>query len=140
MPKDALRTMPDLVKKLHLHAGQKALLMNAPQGYPAQLGELPLGATLSTSPEGTFDFVLAFAHNRAELDRLAPLAKAAVVYDGMLWLCYPKLGSRLEADLSRDIIWKALAPLGLQPVTQIAVDDTWSALRFRPIERVGQQR
>jgi hypothetical protein len=54
----------------------------------------------------------------------------------MLWVCYPK-GSKNSTDLSRDVLWKAMEENGLVGVTLVAVDDTWSAMRFRPIDRVG---
>ena len=51
----------------------------------------------------------------------------------ILWVAYPKLASKLASDLSRDII-HALAPRhGLDTVSQIAIDDDWSALRLKRI-------
>ena len=47
-----------------------------------------------------------------------------------LWICYPKGG---RADINRDSLWPMLTPYGLRPITQIAIDDVWSALRFRPL-------
>jgi hypothetical protein len=44
----------------------------------------------------------------------------------------------VETDLSRDDFWELLTGAGLRPVTQISIDDTWSALRFRPSELVGK--
>jgi len=37
----------------------------------------------------------------------------------------------------RDVGWDLLAQAGLRAVTQVSIDDVWSVLRFRPIERVG---
>ena len=54
------------------------------------------------------------------------LAKPAV-----LWIAYPKAG-KLDTDLNRDVLWKLLDGNGIRPVRQIAIDDTWSAMRFRP--------
>ncbi len=47
-----------------------------------------------------------------------------------LWICYPKGG---RADINRDSLWPMLTPYRLRPITQIAIDDVWSALRFRPL-------
>jgi hypothetical protein len=47
------------------------------------------------------------------------------------WVIYPK-GN--VTDLNRDTLWPALTPYGLRPVGQVAVDDTWSALRFRALK------
>jgi hypothetical protein len=58
-------------------------------------------------------------------DRLGLLAAPAV-----LWFAYPKGG---RADINRDTLWPLVATHGLRPITQVAIDDTWSALRFRPL-------
>ena len=48
-----------------------------------------------------------------------------------VWFLYPKGG---RADINRDTLWPIVAEYGVRPITQIAVDDTWSALRFRPLK------
>ena len=126
-----------VIKKLRLATGQKALLLNAPPGYLESLGELPAGVMLSTQPEGAYDFVQLFVKDRAELERFSPQALQAVKYDGLLWVCYPKQTGTIKSDLNRDSLWKLVEPTGFRPVTQIAIDETWSALRFRPTEKVG---
>jgi len=47
-----------------------------------------------------------------------------------LWLLYPK-GNRIA--LNRDSLWRLMADYGVRPITQVAVDEVWSALRFRPL-------
>jgi hypothetical protein len=125
-------------KKLRLQAGQKALLINPPQGYLQALGELPEGVQVTTQPDGSYDFVQLFVKDRSELEQFGPAAFQAVKYDGLLWVCYPKQTGKIKSDLNRDSLWKLMEPTGLSPVMQIAIDDTWSALRFRPAEKVGR--
>ena len=128
-----------LAKKLRIQPRQRVLVLNSPPGYWDALGELPDDVELSKEPEGTFfDFVHLFAKNIAELERLGPTAIEAVKHDGLLWVSYPKRRSKVETDLTRDVGWEVMAEAGLRPVTQVSVDETWSALRFRPIERVGK--
>ncbi len=50
---------------------------------------------------------------------------------GLLWIAYPK-GNK--TDINRDSLWKIASPFGLVPNGQIAVDDVWSALRFRSLK------
>lgn len=134
-----------LLKKLRLLPGQRALVLNAPAGYLDRLAPLPADAALETDANaadmGRYDFVQVFVLDSNELARLAPAAQQACHYDGILWITYPKpsapAGSRLASDLSRDSLWELMKPSGLAPVMQIAIDETWSALRFRPSERVG---
>ena len=89
-------------------------------------------------PEGNLDFVHVFAKDLAELDKLAPVAAEAVKHDGLFWVSYPKKSSSVESDLSPDVVWKAVAKTRLRAVTQVSVNDVWSAIRFRPADKVGE--
>ena len=52
-------------------------------------------------------------------------------------MCYPKGGRKAGTDLNRDILWNLMQGRGLVGVTLVAVDNEWSAMRFRPPELVG---
>jgi len=123
-----------LIKKLQLCTGLRALLLNAPGGYLESLVELPEGVRFDTQPVGQYDFVQVFIKDSLEYQRFYPEAQRAIKFDGLLWICYPKKTGTISSDLSRDIIWELTRGSGLHPVTQIAIDETWSALRFRPDE------
>ncbi len=131
--------MKPLLKKLRLLPGHRALILNAPAGYIERLGGLPEGATVTDQPdeEVPYDFVHLFAKNSAEFAALGAAARQAVKYDGILWISYPKRSSTVETDLSRDSMRELLTDVGLRPVAQISVDETWSAVRFRPSELVN---
>jgi len=127
-----------LVKKLRIQPGQRVLIMSAPQGYFDELGDLPEGVEVAGEPDGTFDFVQLFVKNLAEVGGLGPAAVEAVKHDGLLWISYPKRSSKVETDLSRDVLRKVIAKMGLRPVALVSVNDVWSSMRFRPAEKVGK--
>ncbi|HZU66867.1 MAG TPA: hypothetical protein VFA09_06280 [Ktedonobacteraceae bacterium] len=127
-----------LVKKLQLKAGQRAMIINPPPGYFDEPGLLPEGIELVEHPEGNCDFVQVFAKNKSELERFLPLALQAVKYDALLWIAYPKGGTKAGTDLNRDILWDAVAQHGYSGVTLVSLNDVWSAMRFRPSEKVGK--
>lgn len=77
-----------------------------------------------------------FAADVRELERLGPKALEALGPDGIFWLCYPKRSSAMASDLWQDSGWQVLDEAGWRPVSQVSVDDTWSALRFRPAAAV----
>jgi hypothetical protein len=124
-----------LMKKLQLKEGQRALLMNAPEGYRERLGS----AAITTDSQGTFDFVQLFVKDSDELKQYAALAMGALMPGGILWIAYPKLSSGVKSDLTRDVGWEAVFQAGFRPVTQIAIDETWSALRFKPAPSGSEQ-
>ncbi|HZA81146.1 MAG TPA: hypothetical protein VFC13_06690, partial [Actinomycetes bacterium] len=99
----------------------------------------PQGVEVTTDLEGTFDFVQVFATDRATLDRHLEAAHAALEPGGLFWISYPKGSSKVPTDLNRDVFLNALGHLGVRPVTQVSVDDVWSALRFRPFAEVGSR-
>ena len=127
-----------LVQKLRMQPGQRVLILNSPPGYIEGLAPLPAGVAVEEVPAGKYDFVHLFVKDQAELKQFGPKALEAVAYDGLLWISYPKKSSGAKTDLSRDQGWEVVARAGLRPVTQVSIDATWSALRYRPTERVGK--
>lgn len=127
-----------LPKKLQMKAGQRVLILKPPPGYLDKLDPLPEGVEIVASPEGQFDLVQVFVKNMADLQELLPLATQAVKYDALLWIAYPKGGAKAGTDVNRDLLWAAVSEHHFSGVTLISLDEVWSAMRFRPAERVGQ--
>jgi hypothetical protein len=75
--------------------------------------------------------VIAFAIDSAALDTVAAPAITAAREDRLAWIAYPKAG-KLATDLNRDILARLAQERGIRAVRQIAINETWSALRFRP--------
>jgi len=96
------------------------------------------GARYEREPNATYGFVLAFAKSMADAEKIAQPAAEALEGDGLLWLCYPKGTSKRypKPDLNRDSLWPLMEPFGMRPVAQVALDDDWSAMRFRRLEFV----
>ena len=127
-----------LVKKLGIQPGQRVLVVTAPAGYVELLTDRAEGVTVATFGEDPFDFVHLFVKHSAEYADLSPIAFGAVTYDGLLWISYPKKSSNVETDLTRDVLWRLTADTGLRAVTQVSINSVWSAMRFRPSEKVGK--
>jgi hypothetical protein len=113
----------DLSGKLQIKPGQSVAVVNPPPGL-----ELPAGWVAATAAGA--DAVIAFVARQDDLGS-AEQAVAAARADRLAWISYPK-GGQLGTDLNRDRLAAALAAHGVQPVRQVSIDDTWSALRFRP--------
>lgn len=113
-----------LAKKLNLKPAMTLRVIARPP--TVDLGDVP-----TTTGKG--DGVLVFVTTRADVDARHQLIGEAARADRLAWVAYPKAG-QLGTDLNRDILWKHLQPRGLQPVRQVAIDDVWSALRFKVTE------
>jgi hypothetical protein len=125
-------------EKLRMVEGISVLVLNSPGDYEEIIGALPEYIEFRTSPTEEVDFVHLFAMNRAELDKYIAVAIESIKYDGLLWVSYPKGSSGVETDINRDRIWEHLKQKDIRPVTQISINETWSALRFRPKDAVGK--
>jgi hypothetical protein len=126
-------------KKLRIKTGQRALILNAPEGYVEDFSALLEDVQIDQAATGEYEFVQVFVVNSGEIEALMPAAQDAVVFDGLLWVSYPKGSSGVETDLNRDILWDKLISKGIRPVTQVSIDKVWSAIRFRPTDQVGKK-
>jgi len=124
MPKVAAKTVAD---KLLIRPGSR--LWAWPPDHRALLGELPEGVTRAASLREA-DTAVLFAPSAASLEATLADHAADLGAPAALWIAYPKAG---QSDLKRDTLWPMLRPYGLRPISQIAIDDVWSALRFRPL-------
>ncbi len=77
------------------------------------------------------DAVILFVATAAELGQRADNVVQAARRDALAWVAYPKAG-QLGTDLNRDSLARLMIERGVQPVRQVAIDEVWSALRFRP--------
>ena len=55
----------------------------------------------------------------------------------MHWFAYPKgTSKKFKCEFNRDNGWKELGVLGFEPVRAVAIDEDWTALRFRRAENI----
>ena len=94
------------------------------------------------APGAEFDLVIGFAQDSIALQEIAPVMVGAGVDDAKVWICYPKLSSKVKTDLTRDTGWAPMLHAGWIVVAIASVDAVWSAVRFRPQAKVksGQLR
>jgi len=146
---DSQRSLPSLsadklgfsstAKKLRLAAGHRVAILNAPAGYLAQLSPGPADIGTELHPSQTYDVVQLFVNSVEELRRLGPPAMGAVKPNGLLWITYPKGGpTRGVTDLpatpwwtQRDVLGEITSVSGYKPVAFVAIDDNYTALRFK---------
>ena len=117
----------ELSAKLQIKPGQRIAVVAGPGEVPSVTAEGLMPGDTATAA----DVIVAFVRTRAELDTVAVPAIEGARDDKLAWIAYPKAGT-LGTDLNRDILRQMLAGRGVQPVRQVAIDEVWSALRFRP--------
>jgi hypothetical protein len=114
-----------VLRKMGLKPGMSARVT----GLPEDLA--PVFAGVPTTGVGPVDWLAAFVPDAAAIRAFAAGPLRDYREGGHLWLCYPKKGGTIRTGITRDHGWGPLHEAGFLPVTQVAVDATWSALRFR---------
>ena len=132
--------MSSIVKKLGLKPGMRAVVLDTPQGYMKSFVPLPEGVVVSDSVKGAHEFVQLFATTKSDIKKWKKKILQSAAPGALVWITYPKKTSGMESDLSREAVWQAMEGTGWRPVSQIAIDEVWSALRFRPIQDVKSRK
>ncbi len=126
--------MTPLFKKLNLGSESVIHVLNAPASFAAELRALN-GVDVRATLRGKTQFVLAFAITQAEVDAASKRIAAHAEGDAIIWVAYPKGTSRkYQCEFNRDSGWQVLGAAGYEAVRQVAIDEDWSALRFRKVE------
>ncbi len=131
--------MTETFRKLNFKGQTPILVLGAPESFAGELSQMKGETEVHVRPAkgAAYGFVLAFAEMRSALVKAGRAVTQFLEGDAVCWFAYPKgTSKKYSSDLSRETVWDVLQPLGIRPVRQIAIDDDWSALRFRRAERV----
>lgn len=130
--------MTPLFKKLNLRDHARIHVLDAPASFEPEIAALEgvevarkLGRSERTA------FALAFVVTQKQRDAASALLVRAGEGDPILWLAYPKgTSKRYRCEFNRDSGWEAMDAGGFEPVRMVAIDEDWSALRFRRAEYI----
>lgn len=135
--------MDALLKKLNLKENEKVLLVNVPKNLSALVEAFKAEANVKTKfkPTDEFTFTLAFVTKQNEVNELATQIASLTKGDATIWFAYPKGTSKnYKCEFNRDTGWNVLGNLGFEGVRMVAIDEDWSALRFRRAEFIKQMK
>ena len=125
--------MQDILKKFKFRGN--GVILNAPTALEKEFVKLNFKTLLDSKIKSTNTLV--FINNHKEYLNFLKNKLQNIETDSVLWFAYPKGTSKIKTDINRDTIRMTGQEFGITTVTAISIDDTWSALRFRPIDRVG---
>lgn len=130
--------MTPLFKKLNLKDEDKIVVVNAPTSFEVELGRLShVSVVRELSRAKDVGFSLAFVTQQNELNAIASDVAVKVKGDATVWFAYPKKSSkRYTCEFNRDTGWEVLGAAGFEGVRQVAIDEDWSAIRFRRVEYI----
>ena len=123
-------------KKLNLKDQREIVVANAPASFEAEIASLS-GVEVRRSLAGGAQvaFSLAFVTKQPEVNAFAKQVAQRTSGDAVVWFAYPKQSSkRYKSEIDRDHAWASLGAAGFEPVRMVAIDEDWSAVRFRRVD------
>ena len=135
--------MNDLLNKLNYKGQKRIAVINADKVFLDALSKVfgDVQVDIEIDQRYPYEFMLIFVKLVSEIDLLAPKALHNLISDGILWFAYPKKTSKeYFSDIDRDHGWEVLLDRGFDKVRQVAINDVWSALRFRNIRYIKSGR
>ncbi len=125
--------MKEILNKLKFKA--YGVVLNAPDTIAKKFVEERMNTLLPKVDREAYTLI--FVRSRKEVTKAFQLYDKKIQFDSVFWLAYPKQSMHIKSDINRDIIRTIAGDFCLSTVTAISIDDTWSALRFRPSQKVG---
>ena len=119
--------------KLNLKDQKDVVIENAPASFEPGIATLK-GVTVRRSllDAKQVEFSLTFATKQKEVDAAARTVGRKGAGDAIVWIAYPKKSSKkFTCEFNRDSGWPSMGEAGFEPVRMVAIDEDWSALRFR---------
>jgi hypothetical protein len=125
--------MASVFAKLNLKDQKQILVLWPPESFERELAALDGVEILRDLKRAkAVQFSLAFVTKQEEVDALAPVIANKAEGDAVVWFAYPKRSSKkYKSQINRDNGWNILGREGFEPVRMVAIDEDWSALRFR---------
>ena len=129
--------MMNVFEKLQLTDQTEIVVLDAPASFEPEIAALDDVGVHRTVPRSAIGFAIAFVTTQAKVDAHAKALAKRAEGDAAIWFAYPKGSSkRYTSELTRDNSWQILGDLGFEPVRMVAIDEDWSALRFRRAEYI----
>jgi hypothetical protein len=116
-----------LLEKMFLKPEYSVALLHMPKDLQV---DFKTGNKTDNALQTTNDFILAFYTRKEDMKKDAKELKESLKKNGLLWIAYPK-AKALETDLNRDILHETAKQFGLDGVSLISLNQTWSAMRFK---------
>jgi hypothetical protein len=121
--------------KLNLKDQTEIVVLNAPASFESQIATLRNVTVRRDTGGGDIGFALAFVLTQKQVDALGQTLPKKAKGDAIVWFAYPKGSSKnYTSDIKRDDGWAVLGKAGFEPVRMVAIDEDWSAVRFRRVD------
>ena len=128
MPQAAGYSGTPLAKKLGIKEGFRISLLHQPEYYFNLFTDFPTEVKIINKSK--VDFIHYFVKEEKQLIKDISKLKNAIEQNGMIWISWPKKSSKVETDITEDVIRNIALRNGLVDIKVCAVDETWSGLKL----------
>ena len=130
-----------LPKKLGIRPPLTLVTIDAPREYRSWLGTLAPGVRVAKTMAAPLHAVHLFARKRSVLAKQLATLRQQLEQTGFVWVSWPKKASKVETDITEDVIREVALPLGFVDIKVCAVSDLWSGLKLviRRSERTARE-
>ena len=125
--------MSNVFAKLNLKDHKQIVVLDSPSSFESELvGLKGVEIIRDLKKAKRLTFSLAFVMTQEQVNALAPAIARKAEGDAVIWFAYPKgTSKKYRSQINRDNGWNALGHEGFEPVRMVAIDEDWSAVRFR---------
>jgi hypothetical protein len=113
-----------LEKKLGIKPSSRVLLLDAPADFALE------GVQVVRRATGLADVILSFHTERRDLERRIPVLREHLQQAGRLWIAWPKQASKVETDITENVVRDLALANALVDNKVAAITDIWSGLQL----------
>ena len=137
--KKLCKNMDNTFKKLNFKNQKEVIVLFSPESFEKNIESIIAETSVIRSLDGVAEvmFAMVFVTQQIEIDTVIPKIAPMLKGDAVLWMCYPKgTSKKFKCDFNRDTGWAVMGPYELEPVRMVAIDEDWSALRFKKVDYI----
>jgi hypothetical protein len=127
-----------LPAKLGIKPGHRVAFVHPPAGFAQTLGVLPDGVARVDDGAGPLDLAVFFTTRTDALPAAFQGLGPRVFPAGTLWIAWPRKASKVDTDLTEDVVRAIGLREGMVDVKVCAIDSVWSGLKF--VYRLADRR
>jgi len=127
------------IEKLNYKNQTPVLVHNAPEEVEVLVNDFKALCVTHTTINNAsrYSFVLCFIKNQSDIEYIVHNVTPQLSNDAVFWVAYPKKTSKkYRCEIDRDHGWDIIGLIGYEGVRMVAVDNDWSAIRFRHIDKI----
>ncbi len=131
--------MHPLLKKMNYKGQPEIWVIKAPEEFEPTMTEIADEVTIMEDLKAgdKINFVLVFSYEQTDVEPFVKELLPQLEEEAIVWFAYPKKTSKkYKSDLTRDTGWQPLGDAGFEGVRQVAINEDWSAIRFRHIDYI----